>query len=249
MIVLPVFFFAFMLIYKPFDVVSYMGGEWFAVHLTIISSIVLLAVIGTRLLYFFLKLRINYTIYALWCVGEILFISLFAGLYLWLALHKGLPYFEVVSTAFKYLCFALIIPYSILALSMRVYEFHYASLMPDDNSLHRIRFYDIKHNLKIVLTPDSICYITANENYVTITYNENGSEKDYSLRTSMKAIDELCQENGLVRCHRSYFINPSYVKVLRKEKEGVIFVEMESRNAIRIPVSKKYYDRLAEFLY
>ena len=65
----------------------------------------------------------------------------------------------------------------------------------------------------------------------------------------MKAIDEICQENGLVRCHRSYYINPSFVKVLRKDKEGVIFAEMDSRGMVRIPVSKTYYDRLAELLY
>ena len=65
----------------------------------------------------------------------------------------------------------------------------------------------------------------------------------------MKAIDEICQENGLVRCHRSYYINPSFVQVLRKDKEGVIFAEMDSRGMVRIPVSKTYYDRLAELLY
>ena len=65
----------------------------------------------------------------------------------------------------------------------------------------------------------------------------------------MKSIDEICQENGLVRCHRSYYINPSYVKVLRKDKEGVILAEIDSTNNIRIPVSKTYYNHLAELLY
>ena len=81
-----------------------------------------------------------------------------------------------------------------------------------------------------------------------IVYTENGTEREYTLRSSMKAIDEMCQDNGLVRCHRSYYINPAYVKVLRKDKEGVIFAEMDSRNVIRIPVSKTYYDHLAELL-
>ena len=65
----------------------------------------------------------------------------------------------------------------------------------------------------------------------------------------MKSIDEICQDNGLVRCHRSYYINPSHVKVLRKDKEGVILAEIESTNNIRIPVSKTYYNHLAELLY
>ena len=50
MITLPVFFFIFMLVYQPMDIVNVMGDEWFAVHLTIISCILLLSVIVVRLL-------------------------------------------------------------------------------------------------------------------------------------------------------------------------------------------------------
>ena len=175
--------------------------------------------------------------------------SFFTALYIWLVLNKSMPYFEVVGVSFKNLCFVLVYPYVILALAIRLYEFHRLSNSPEESISQRMRFYDNKHNLKIVLTPDSILYITADENYVTITYNENGKERNYALRTSMKAIDEICQDNGLIRCHRSYYINPSFVRVLRKEKEGVVFAEMESGNVKRIPVSKRYYDRLAELLY
>lgn len=248
MIVLPIFFFIFMLIYRPFGISEYLGTEWFAVHLTIFSCIILLSAAATRTLYYFLRLQINYSLYAAWCVGEVLFTSLMSALYLWLVLYRSIPYLEVVSTAFKFLALALVIPYTIIALAMIIYEYKYAALNQDGASTKRIRFYDSKHNLKIVLTPDSILYIAAEVNYVTITYNDNGNEKDYTLRASMKSIDEVCQDNGLVRCHRSYYINPSYVKVLRKDKEGVIFAEMESRNMIRIPVSKTYYEHLAELL-
>ena len=247
-IVLPVFFFAFMLIYRPLGIFEYLGSEWFAVHLTIMSCIILLCIAAARTLYYFLALKINFTLYALWCFAETIFTSFFVGLYIWLVLHYDLPYFEVVGSSFQFLSFVMVIPYTILALSLRLYEYHYASLTPADNSIQRIRFYDNKHNLKIVLTADSILYITAEQNYVTIVYNDNGIEREYTLRNSMKAIDELCQENGLVRCHRSYYINPSFVKVLRKDKEGVIFVEMDSKGMIRIPVSKTYYDHLAELL-
>ena len=111
-----------------------------------------------------------------------------------------------------------------------------------------MRFYDDKHNLKIVLMPEAILYITAEENYVNIFYQDNGKLRNYVLRSSMKALDELCQDNGMVRCHRSYYVNPSHVKVLRKEKEGIIYAEMDASEIIHIPVSKRYYDRLAELL-
>ena len=54
----------------------------------------------------------------------------------------------------------LAIPYTILAQAMDIYEYRNAAESHEE-SLKRIRFYDSKHNLKIVLTPSSIMYIAA----------------------------------------------------------------------------------------
>ena len=113
MIVLPIFFFLFMLIYRPFGISQYLGTEWFAVHLTIFSCIVLLSIIVTRLLYYYLHMQINYTLYSCWCLGEALFASLMSGLYLWLVIYPESQYLEVVSTAFKFLALVLVIPFTI----------------------------------------------------------------------------------------------------------------------------------------
>lgn len=248
MIILPVFFFSFMMIYRPSGAQDFMGGEWFGVHLTISSCILLLSSILMRLLYYYLPMKINYSLYTFWCLGEIIFATFFVALYVWLVQHKPMPYFEAFAIAFKYLSLTLVIPYVILALSLRLYEYHTKSDDLTSDSLQRMRFYDDKHNLKIVLIPESILYITAEENYVNIFYSDNGKMRNYVLRSSMKALDELCQDNGLVRCHRSYYINPSHVKVLRKEKEGVIYAELDAQEMIHIPVTKRYYDRLSEML-
>lgn len=136
----------------------------------------------------------------------------------------------------------------ILALSCRLYEYHKKEEEPVQNNLQRMRFYDDRHNLKIVLTPDAILYITAEENYVNIFYTENGKVRNYVLRSSMKALDELCQDNGLIRCHRSYYVNPLHVKVLRKDKDGIVYAELDASDIMHIPVTKRYYDRLSEML-
>lgn len=248
MIVLPIFYFSFMLIYRPLGAVEFMGGEWFGVHLTITSCIVLLSIIIARLLYYYLPMKMNYSLYIFWCLGEVIFSAFFVALYIWLVLQKPLPYFETFATSFKYLSLTLVIPYVILALSLRLYEATVKSEDTDSDTLQRMRFYDDKHNLKIVLMPEAILYITAEENYVNIFYHDNGKLRNYVLRSSMKALDELCQDNGMVRCHRSYYVNPSHVKVLRKEKEGIIYAEMDANEIIHIPVSKRYYDRLSELL-
>ena len=184
MITLPIFYFIFMLVYRPNGVYEFFGSEWFAVHLTITSSIILLAVIIMRLLYYFIPMSLNYTLYIFWCLGEIIFTSFFVALYLWLVLHRQMPYLEVMSISFKYLVLTLVFPYTVLALSIRLYAYHEKELNPGDNQIQRLRFYDVKHNLKIVLTADSIKYIAADENYVNISYEENGKESIYALRNS-----------------------------------------------------------------
>jgi DNA-binding LytR/AlgR family response regulator len=150
--------------------------------------------------------------------------------------------------SFKYLFLTLLIPYVILALSLRLYEYHTRSEDQSSQAMNRMRFYDDRHNLKIVLTPGDVLYITAEENYVNIFYTENGKLRTYVLRSSMKALEELCQDNGLVRCHRSFYVNPAHVKVLRKDKEGIVYAELDDKDAMHIPVTKRYYDNLAEML-
>jgi hypothetical protein len=49
MIVLPLFFFSFMLIYRPMGIEDYLGIEWFGVHLTIISCIVMFCAVASRI--------------------------------------------------------------------------------------------------------------------------------------------------------------------------------------------------------
>lgn len=115
--------------------------------------------------------------------------------------------------------------------------------------MQRMRFYDDRHSLKFVITPESLLYISAEENYINIFYAENGKEKTYVLRSSMKAIEELCIDNGMVRCHRSFYVNPRHIEVLRKDKEGVMYAELDVKESRHVPVSKTYYKILSEKLY
>lgn len=249
MIVLPVFFFAFLLLYRPFEIQQFCGNAFFGVHITLLSCIILLSAILLRLLYYFIPMRINYTLYIFWCLGEMVFMTFFVALYLWLSLYREQPYYEMLTISFQIVSMTLVIPYVILALSLRIHDYHERSLIANEpSSTKRIRFYDSKHNLKIVLMADTILYISSDENYINIYYVENDKLRSYVLRSSMKAIEEVCVENGMVRCHRSYLINPLHVKVLRKDKEGVVYAELDAAQAQHIPVTKRYYASLSALL-
>lgn len=246
MFVLPIFFFAFVMIYQPFELKIHFGTVWFGVHVTILSCIIFACIVITRLLYYFLPLRLNYSLYSLWCFGEVFFCSVFCALYLWMIRNKPDSYFDQLSLIFESILFVQVIPYVILALAMRIHDYATLKSEPENNS--RMRFYDSNHNLKFVATADTILYIGAEENYINIYYTDNGRVKCYVLRSSMRSVDELCLANGLVRCHRSFYINPSHVRILRKEKEGVVMAELDVNDVRDIPVSKKFYNNLAEML-
>lgn len=248
MIVLPIFFFAFMLIYRPDGIDTFVKSDMYGVHITIMSCIILVSMIITRLIYYFLAHRFNYALYIFWCLCEVIFTSFFIALYVWLIRGKDMAYLEVFSTSFQYLSMSLVFPYVIYAQALKIYDVHVSASDPNNGQINRMRFYDDRHNLKIVLTPSSILYITSEENYVNIFYTENGKIRHYVLRCSMKALEELCQDNGLVRCHRSYYVNPAHIKVLRKDKEGVVFAELNANETIHIPVTKRYYGHLSELL-
>jgi DNA-binding LytR/AlgR family response regulator len=63
----------------------------------------------------------------------------------------------------------------------------------------------------------------------------------------MRGIEELMAKHGIIRCQRSYFVNPRHVTLLRRDKEGFILAELDVRNKT-VPVSPKYYEQLSKLL-
>ena len=56
------------------------------------------------------------------------------------------------------------------------------------------------------------------------------------------------EKHGIIRCQRSYFVNPRHVTVLRRDKEGFIQAELDVNNSKPVPVSPKYYEQLSKML-
>ena len=126
----------------------------------------------------------------------------------------------------------------------------YALIYPDEEEAAEedlVRFTDSTGRLKLVIAHDVLLYIEARENYVSIHYLEGEKLKEYSLRQTMRGIEDLMTKHGIIRCQRSYFVNPRHVTVLRRDKEGFIQAELDSTNK-PVPVSPKYYEQLSKML-
>ena len=238
---LPLSFFAFMLIYRPFNVAQtlLLGRFSFGINLTLISCIIFGSMTIMRMLFYMLRRRIDTLTYFFWVILEMVVSVFFVALYAWLMERAVDPYFLVVSRACKWVMPVLIFPYVIISLALFLAD---KSLAHEVSESAKMRFYDERHNLKLVVATASVLYIEAEENYINIHYQEGDKMRNYLIRTSMKSIEELCGTHNLLRCHRSYYLNPRHVKVLRKNREGTIFAELDTATPCEVPVTKRYYD-------
>lgn len=244
---IPLSFFAFVLIYHPFDLDSQLqlGRLSFGVNLTLVSCVLLGSTLLMRGLFFLLRKRIDRLTYYFWCLLEITVAAFFVGLYVWLMERTATPYFLVVARVYGWIFPVLIYPYVIIALSLfLVARYREDRTEPLDERIH---FYDERKNLKLVVNRQALLYIAAEENYVRIHYREGEELKKVVLRSSMRALEPLCATHGLLRCHRSYFLNPTCVKVLRKGSDGQFVADIEGV-VQGIPISKRYYESIAHAL-
>ncbi|MEQ6119248.1 LytTR family transcriptional regulator DNA-binding domain-containing protein [Reichenbachiella sp. MALMAid0571] len=87
------------------------------------------------------------------------------------------------------------------------------------------------------IKPEHLLYLQSFDNYVEIHYTANGEVKKQLLRTSLKHIEQKHLPNPcLVRCHRSYIVNPNNIDCIVK---GNKMIQLRIKD-IEIPVSNKY---------
>ncbi|MBQ0025254.1 MAG: LytTR family transcriptional regulator [Bacteroidales bacterium] len=248
---LPLFFFGWVLIYNSESIVSLLregpSPDSINLNLPIVTAIIFVVSALSRSLLYILRSRIVLTAfrYFLWCLAEVVVISLFVALYLTLRSRSDLVFFDFLPRTLLQFCLILVYPYIILSLIFYIIGIQEVREI-DQGS--RVRFYDSRHLLKFITTVSSILYVESKENYVIIHYVENGLLKHYQLRNTMKNVEELLSRSGFVRTHRSFCVNPSHIAMLRKEKNGLFFAELDSGAKESIPVSKKYYEALTSLL-
>jgi len=249
-VLLPAFFTGFCFLYNPFGMKEFyqVGGMGFGFHFLMLACILLAILALTRLIFSALYKHIPFLWwhYVLWCVGETFVNALFMALYTTLFYNGEYSYFAVLSTCFKYSFLILVYPYLFLCLIQIIRNKDTDLNAEPVESL--VKFYDEHKRLKLTIDPGAIICIQADANYVIIRYMDAGRIKEFILRASMKSVEHTVAQHGLVRCHRSYFVNPRYVKMLSKNKDGMITAELLHPEVASIPVSKQFYQQLSELL-
>lgn len=247
-LVVPFSFFGFMVVYRPFNIEHHLniGGYSFGLHILQISCAILVSTLLMRILYYFLRHRIGKITYFFWVIGEMLISSIFVAYYLWYIKDGQIIFLKELSYAVLWVACVTIFPYVIATLAFFLDD--ECQKNNRNNEPANIRFYDERKNLKFVVSPQSVLYIAAEENYVNIFYLEHDQLQNYLLRSSMKSIENICTEHGLLRCHRSYYVNPAHIQAVRRERDGSVLAQMDVTDVQDIPVTKRYYDALLDHI-
>jgi len=199
------------------------------------------------------KHSITYVQYAFWVLAEILAMSLFYSLFTKFIPEEGMnrDFLEIFHKSTVNTSLVLLLPYSILWLyfSWRDKNSLLQKMSVEDPSTavqrkNSIAFPDEKGELRITIMLENLLYIDSSDNYVTIHYLNKSKLSHFLIRNTLKWMDEnLTNDSQLVRCHRSYIVNLDKVKVIRKNKGGII-MELDIVNTPDIPVSTTFYERV-----
>lgn len=250
-LLIPIFFLVFTMYYRPYGTYELlnMDNASFAFNTTMLFCIVLVSVSITRgWLYLVGKYRgISGLPYFVWYLLETLVASLFCSLYIVLMSEEHLPFFEIAGTSYINLLAITVYPFGFLWLGFELYARDREDAnAADDNSL--IRFYDEYKKLRLVIAPEAVIFIKSEDNYVQIHYLDRSIVKKFILRSSMRALEEDLSRHGLVRCHRSYFINPLFIKIVHRDDSGQIVAQLKHEGFETIPISRKYQDEITRLL-
>lgn len=187
--------------------------------------------------------------YTIWILCEIIAMAIFYTLFSVLIPKDGggREVSDIFEQSLYNTSLVLLLPYSITWLYLswreksRLLENIELENTQNKSAKTLIAFPDEKGDMKISVMLENLLYIESADNYATIYYMNKSSKSHYMIRNSLKWMEEnLAKDTSLVRCHRSYIVNLDRVKILKKEKNGIV-LELDAENTPDIPVSKTYY--------
>lgn len=244
----------FMNIYTPLSVTSWFGFEnkEQMVLMLLFYLVVILILLVSKLLmgYVSKKVRISYIQYILWNASELVLISaLYSMITTVFVLTEEYSFGMIFLKALMCLFLILAIPYS-LALMYGIYNHQrkilkrlgYRSFISNEvtDGVEYINLTDNNGNLKLTLSMDSLYYLESQDNYVNVFYESGGKICHYMLRCKIKTIEDNFG-GRLIRCHRSYVVNKSKIKLFKNERKGM-YLELKYDGMKHIPVSKTYQE-------
>lgn len=254
LLILVVFIFSvmFLNVFEPFNIARWYSDSGFIQFLRLSSYGFITAVV---FLFTQFPLRRVFKIhefkiksYLLWLATEIVLINL---VYIFLYGNPIGNFRNELGFSLKYTLMCIWLPYSFSILIV-YFKNHREEIellktnatKPAEKRL--IIFKDENGKIKFSVLSKDLLLLESTDNYVSVFYILENKVQRKLLRNTLKNMEEMLKENSIVRCHRSFMVNPANVEFMQKEsKKFNIKIKHINKS---IPVSDKYSSLFLNFL-
>jgi len=243
----------FINLYSPFGVEASLKVsrlEFFLYSSGVILTGVLVVAISRILMFQLVRRGLVLKIYQylLWVAAEIVSMAFFYTFYELVILREERPFTDVLKVSTLNTSLTLLLPYSVLWLYfswrdkkkklLDLAEVHDPAVLKT-----MIPLRDEKGVLRLSVKRSDLLYLQGSDNYVTVWYHSQDRLSKYLLRNTLKKMEDELLPEEIIRCHRSYLVNMDRVKLIRREKDGLV-LELDTKAPVTIPVSHTYMNQV-----
>jgi len=251
-VVVFVFSVIFLNLYEPFNI-----GRWYSdsgiikfLRLSSYGFVIAIVFLFTQfpLRKIFKQQEFRIKTYLLWLVLEIALINL---VYIFLYGNPIGNFVNDLGFSLKYTLLSIWLPYSFAILIVYYKNQRDEIVLLKSNAgkpteKRSIIFKDENDKIKFSVLSKDLLLLESTDNYVSVFYFIDNKVQRKLLRNSLKNMEEMLKENAIVRCHRSFMVNPANVEFM--QKEGKKLKLKLNHFDKQIPVSEKYSTPFLSFL-
>ena len=254
LLILVVFIFSvlFLNVFEPFNIARWYSDSGFIQFLRLSSYGFVIAIVFLftqfPLRRIFKVQQFSIKSYLLWLIIEIALINL---VYIFLYGNPIGNFMNDLVFSLKYTLMSIWLPYSfaILIVYYKNQRAEIESLKSNANKpieKRLIIFKDENGKIKFSVLAKDLLLLESTDNYVSVFYNLENKVQRKLLRNTLKNMEEMLKENNIVRCHRSFMVNPANVNFMQKEGKKL---NLKLNHFDKpVPVSEKYSSPFLNFL-
>lgn len=90
----------------------------------------------------------------------------------------------------------------------------------------------------LTIDPGSIVFCESRQNYVRCVFLSQGKTQEETIRATISSVEAQLLTFGVIRCHRSYLVNPAHIRRATGNAQG-LRLEMVATDE-EVPVSRAY---------